>query len=506
MKAMHPLRPGVAVASPPLSFTHSDTGASRSNAQAELRKLPAIDEIMNEAVAGFAVDQYGRPSVVTAVRETVAEVRRNWAAGDKTIHAAEFATLAVRRLDADAATTLKAVFNLTGTVLHTNLGRAQLAEKAIAAAVRAMRNCVSLEFDISDGERGERDDHLRSLICELTGGEDATIVNNNAAAILLVLNSLAKGKETIVSRGELIEIGGAFRLPEIMSQASTKLKEVGTTNRTHEKDYLSAVGPRTGLLLKVHTSNYLIRGFVGDVKARAISGISQSNKIPFVYDLGSGTLVDLSRWGLPQEQTVAQVLRDGADLVTFSGDKLLGGPQAGFIVGKKELIAKINRNPMKRAMRVDKLRLAALEETLKLYRDPRRLMEELPTFRLLARPTEDIEGVARRLRPMLSAELGEAFSVEVVQCSSQVGSGAMPLQTLRSAGIAIGCAAKHSGRLLMHVAACLRQLPVPVIGRLEKRSLVLDFRCLEDEAEFQKNLKHLDLSSSQDFACGAPVS
>ena len=351
----------------------------------------------------------------------------------------------------------------------------------------AMRDAVALEFDIATGRRGERDDHVRALICELTGAEDATIVNNNAAAVLLVLNTLSLGREAVVSRGELIEIGGSFRMPDIMTRAGAKLVEVGTTNRTHPTDYLSAIGPATALLFKVHTSNYRIEGFTTEVTARELSAIAKQCGLSLVHDLGSGTLIDLAQYGLKHEPTVCEAIADGADLVTFSGDKLLGGPQAGFIVGGKKLLAEINRNPMKRALRLDKLRLAALEATLKLYRNPDRLAERLPTLRLLARPAADIAAQARRLAPVLSNILGGKFAVDVVECWSQVGSGAMPLDTLPSAGLAISHQS-GSGQALETLAAAFRALPVPVIGRIERQALMLDLRCLEDEAGLAADL------------------
>jgi L-seryl-tRNA(Ser) seleniumtransferase len=460
---------------------------------ANARRLPSVDEVLRTDIAGAAIGDFGRPAVLAAVRDTLAAVRLagNGAAAEAVAETARW------KLQAEAVPSLRPVFNLTGTVLHTNLGRALLAEAAIEAAGEAMRSAVALEFDLESGKRGERDDHLRSLLCELTGAEDATIVNNNAAAILLVLNTLAKGREAVVSRGELIEIGGAFRMPEIMSRAGAKLVEIGTTNRTHAKDYAAAIGPKTGLLLKVHRSNYRIEGFTSEVSASGLATLARERGVPLVHDLGSGTLVDLARFGLSHEPTVAEAMAHGADIVTFSGDKLLGGPQAGFIVGRKALLAQINRNPMKRALRVDKIRMAALEATLKLYRDPDRLTERLPTIRLLARPRAEIEALAGRVAPLIAAKLGDAYQVEIIACASQIGSGALPLETVPSAGIVIKpSAARGQGRALTVLATALRNLPVPVIGRIAESSLILDLRCLEDEAGFAANLVAVDLAEA----------
>jgi len=463
------------------------TKGQRHDLQASLRRLPSVDQVLRSEAAGRAAERFGRPAVTQAVRDTLASARADMKAGAAAVSAQALAERAARTLETAGRSSLRPLFNLTGTVLHTNLGRAVLAQAAIEAAMLAMRDAVALEFDLASGKRGERDDHLRALVCELTGAEDATVVNNNAAAVLLVLNSLAAGKEAIVSRGELIEIGGAFRMPDIMTRAGTRLVEVGTTNRTHARDYADAIGEDTGLLLKVHTSNYRIEGFTREVTAAALAGIARQKGVPLVNDLGSGTLTDLAAFGLAHEPTVREAVNDGADIVTFSGDKLLGGPQAGFIVGRRELIAKINRNPMKRALRVDKIRLAALEATLKLYRDPERLAERLPTLRLLSRPQEEIAAQAARLAPKLAAFAGAAFDVAVADCGSQIGSGALPLATIASAGVAIS-PKDGSGSTLAGLSARLRALPMPVIGRIERGALILDLRCLEDEHGFSTNL------------------
>ena len=458
---------------------------------ARLRGLPSVDEVLRSEAGRVAVERYGRAAALAQTRRAIEAARDALRAGAATPSSPpDLGAAVIVRLEADAGPNVRAVYNLTGTVLHTNLGRAVLAEAAVEAAILAMRRAVALEFDVGTGRRGERDDHVRGLLAELTGAEDATLVNNNAAALMIVLNTLARDREAVVSRGELIEIGGAFRLPDIMERSGVRLREVGTTNRTHPRDYREAVTPATGLLLKVHTSNYRVQGFTAEVSARDLAGLAAEVAVPLVNDLGSGTLVDLARWGLAHEPTVAEAVAEGADLVTFSGDKLLGGPQAGFIVGRRDLIARINRNPMKRAMRVDKIRLAAIEATLRLYRDPDSLAAKLPTLRSLARPEAEIRAAAGRVLAAVAAATGPGFTAAVTPCASQIGSGALPLSTLPSAAIRLR-PADGRGRALDGLSAAFRALPVPVIGRIEDEGFWLDCRCLEDEDGFTANLASL---------------
>jgi L-seryl-tRNA(Ser) seleniumtransferase len=467
---------------------------------ARLRTLPPVDAILNTPAAAILIDRFGRAASTDAIRAALADARAALQAGGDFVPTVEdIAAQALAHLEEEDRSTLRPLFNLTGTVLHTNLGRAALAEAAIEAAVEAMRNAVALEFDLETGKRGDRDDHVRALLCSSTGAEDATVVNNNAAAVLLCLNTFASGREAVVSRGELIEIGGAFRMPEIMARAGARLVEVGTTNRTHPADYIAAVNAETGVILKVHTSNYRIQGFACEVGTRELSAIAKKAGVPLLHDLGSGALIDLAAYRLEREPTAREALAEGADIVTFSGDKLIGGPQAGFIVGKRELMAAVNRNPMKRALRVDKIRLAAIEATLKLYRDPDRLAERLPTLRFLARLRHEIEASAGRVLPHVVRAIGEAFAVELCECWSQIGSGALPVETIASVGLSIRGSA-GGGRVIEDLARRLRALPTPVVGRIERGRLVLDLRCLIDEEAFLSNLSHLrnDIAAATD--------
>ena len=443
-------------------------------------RLPAVDRVLRSEAAGPLIAQYGRPLVLDTVRKTLAERRLSGkAASVAAVIEASAASLA-RTMQPSQ----RQVFNLTGTVLHTNLGRASLPNEAIAAAAAAMRDPTTLEYDLATGSRGERDDHIAGWLTRLTGAEAALAVNNNAAALVLALNTLAEGRETIVSRGELIEIGGSFRLPDIMARAATRLREVGTTNRTHLADFAAAIGPETGLILKAHTSNYAIEGFTAAVSAAKLAALARERAIPFVEDLGSGSLVDFERWGLPHEPTVAEALAQGADLVTFSGDKLLGGPQAGLVVGRADLVRRLARNPLKRALRLDKIRLAALEAVLRLYVDPDRLAERLPALRLLTRPAEEIRALGERLLPAVERRLHQIAEVVFVETKSQIGSGALPVSLLPSTALALRPRQRRSGAAVEGLARALRLLPIPVISRIEAGRVLLDLRCLDDKAGF----------------------
>jgi L-seryl-tRNA(Ser) seleniumtransferase len=448
--------------------------------------LPSVDRVLRSPAAAALIERHGRALVVDAVRDTLAEYRDRHQAASIDIIVASCG----ERVARSAHPSQRRVFNLTGTVLHTNLGRALMPEEAITAAAEVMRAPTTLEYDLESGRRGERDDHIAGWLTRLTGAEAALAVNNNAAALVLVLNALAADRETIVSRGELIEIGGSFRLPDIMERAGTRLREVGTTNRTHLRDFASAISSKTALILKVHTSNYAIQGFTAAVPPARLAALAHEYGLAFVEDLGSGTLVDLEYSGLPHEPTVAEALQAGADLVTFSGDKLLGGPQAGLIVGRAELIAKLANNPLKRALRLDKIRLAALEAVLRLYADPDRLAARLPTLRLLSRPSEEVAAMARRLLPAVAQAVDGIASVALVETKSQIGSGALPVSLLPSAGLAL-MPVDASGTAVEALARRLRGLPIPVIGRIERGRLILDLRCLEDEAEFVAQLSSL---------------
>jgi L-seryl-tRNA(Ser) seleniumtransferase len=445
-----------------------------------ISSLPSLHFLLATAQGAAMISRFGRTTLVDALRvilETHREARRFGLSPDVILEAAQVA------LSASSAASIRPVFNLTGTVSHTNLGRALLSGEAANAAAEVLRHATNLEYDLATGSRGERDDHVSGLLKDLTGAEAATVVNNNAAAVMLALNTLALGKEVIVSRGELIEIGGAFRIPDIITRSGAILREVGTTNRTHARDYRGAIGSGTAAIMRVHQANYAISGFTAAVPTPDLAAIAREAQLPLIEDLGSGSLIDLERCGLPHEPTPREALLAGADLVTFSGDKLLGGPQAGMITGRADLIKQLNANPLKRALRLDKGRLAALEATLRLYLTPDRLAERLPALRLLTRTEAEITATANRIAPALRAAWPDR-EITVTSCRGQIGSGALPVDRLPSTAVTIG------GKALPALAATLRALPRPVIGRLHDGLLWLDCRCLEpdEEAAFLKQL------------------
>ena len=456
-------------------------------------QLPSVDRLLAEPQVQVLAALHGRAIATRAVRDELAAVRQKLSETSATaLREALVAAIAARIAQA-ARPRLRRVFNLSGTVLHTNLGRAQLPEEAVEALVMAARSPCALEYDVDGGGRGDRDDVVGELLCELTGAEAATVVNNNAAAVFLPLNTLALKKEVIVSRGELIEIGGAFRIPDIMQRAGARLVEVGTTNRTHARDFAAALGPRTAMLMKVHTSNYAVHGFTQAVPEDELADIAHKHGVPLVIDLGSGTLIDLGQWGLPHEPTPAEAIARGVDLVSFSGDKLLGGPQAGILAGRRELIARIKKNPLKRCLRVGKLTLAALEAVLRLYRDPDRLPARLTTLRLLLRAEADIRAQAERLLPALQAALAQwPVTVATESLLSQIGSGSLPVDRLPSAGFVVRPQGKRAG-ILHTLEERLRGLAIPVVARIADGALQLDLRCLaaQDEAEFVAQLPSL---------------
>ncbi len=454
------------------------------------KQLPSVDSLLNTPSVQELVREHGLALVTSCAQSGLMRARQSVLAG-RTTNMAALVQSVLQEIERILLPSIRPVYNLTGTVLHTNLGRAALPESAIQAMVDVARGASNIEFDLETGKRGDRYKHAEALLCQLTGAEGAVVVNNNAAAVLLTLNSLARRKEVLVSRGELIEIGGGFRMPDIMARAGCKLVEVGTTNRTHEADFESAISPRTALIMKVHTSNFEIKGFTKSVLERELSRIAHRHNLTFVTDLGSGNLIDLEPYKLPYEMTVTDALESGADLVTFSGDKLLGGPQAGIIIGRRDLIEKLKRSPMTRAMRPDKVTLAALQAVLRLYTDTKCLVKELPTLRLLTRDPVVIEQLAYRLVKVLQDRLNQC-EVTVAQTLSQVGSGALPIDRLQSAALKITRPDfRRPGNSLNRLAKAFRELPIPVIGRISNDALWFDLRCLEDEKDFVENLRGL---------------
>ena len=468
---------------------------SRKNKEADIaaraeviRAVPPIDDCLKVAEATPELAGLSRTYLKLMVQRAQAELRAAILAGREAPARDRAGTIdavvraAARAVAADEPL-LRPVVNATGVVLHTNLGRALLAESAIEAVAMAARSAVNLEYDLETGGRGDRDTIVEDEICALTGAEAATVVNNNAAAVVLALNSLAERREVIVSRGEMIEIGGSFRLPDVMAKSGAILREVGTTNRTHPADYADAIGPDTALLLKVHPSNYRVVGFTSEVTLEDLVEIGRARGIDVMEDLGAGALIDLAEYGIPREPIVRDRIATGAAIVTFSGDKLLGGPQAGVIVGRRAVIDRIKRNPLKRALRCDKLTLAALSATMRLYLRAGDLAHELPTLRILSRRASEIGAIAPRAREIVAERLGDGYVVEIIEVTSQVGSGAMPVEELKSVALRV----THPEKSTNAIAAMFRR--ARIIGRVADDSFHLDLRTIEDPAVFSVKLE-----------------
>ena len=468
---------------------------SRAGQTAQPRDLPSVDRLLRESAAQALLAEHGHTLVAGEARALLDALRAEVIGGSVLLADVALPVLSAKlqeRVQERLQPRMRAVLNLTGTVIHTNLGRSLLAEPALQHMLTMMAGPNNLEYDLATGARGDRDSIIEEMLCTLTGAEAATVVNNNAAAVLLTLAALVRGREVIVSRGELVEIGGAFRMPDVMESAGARLVEVGTTNRTHAQDYERAINANTALLMKVHTSNYAVQGFTKAVSEAELAGIARTRGVPLATDLGSGSLVNLASYGLPREPLPQEMIAAGCDVVTFSGDKLLGGPQAGLIVGSKEMVGRIRKFPMKRALRMSKLPLAALEATLMLYLRPERLTQDLPTLRLLTRPEAQIRAQAQQLLDAVAQAVAPRFAVSVMALQGQIGSGSLPVDRLPSAGLAIAPVQKKgAGRALDELATALRRLPLPVIGRIAEDRLLLDLRCLEDSAQLLNQLPAL---------------
>lgn len=444
-----------------------------------LRAIPSVERLLGSPAGQALAMAYRRARVTEAVRGVLDEARRGVRSGGPVPSGDEVLAEVARRLAREAAPRIVRVVNATGVCLHTNLGRALLPEAAIAAMVEAARHPVALELDLATGGRGRRDALVEEDLCALTGAEASLVVNNNAAGVLLALAALAAGREVVVSRGELVEIGGSFRMPDVMAASGARLREVGTTNRTHPEDYRRAVGSETALLMKVHPSNFAVVGFAVSVALDEVVAIARESGLPVVEDLGSGALVDLATFGLPREPVVRERIAAGADLVLFSGDKLLGGPQSGIVVGRHALVARLAAHPLRRALRPDKTTLAALGATLRLYRNAPDLAAALPTLRWLTRSVADLEAVGRRALPLLAAALGDGHRLAVVRTEARVGSGAVPAHAIESRAIEV----THARTGPDAIAARFRSARPPVVGRVHEGRFLLDLRGVHEPAD-----------------------
>ena len=457
--------------------------------------LPAVDKLLKTQQGEQCVAEFGHSATVNVCRDLLQEAREHIKHHENLPHflQTDDATFQYihQQLLLQQQVNIKSVHNLTGTVLHTNLGRALWSPAAQQAALDAMQGNVALEYDLAAGERSHRDNYISDLLQQLTGAEAACVVNNNAAAVLLMLATFAQGKEVIISRGELIEIGGAFRIPDIMAQAGCKLVEVGTTNRTHLKDYRNAINENTAFLMKVHSSNYQICGFTHSVDEQELAELGKEFSIPVITDLGSGALIDLKQFNLPEEPTVQEKLQQGLDLISFSGDKLLGGPQAGIIVGKKALIQQLQAHPLKRVLRCDKVTLAGLEATLRLYLQPEKITEKLTALHLLTQPIPQLQAQAEQLKVRLENRLNADYVVAIEPSEAQVGSGSQPLARIPSVAVTIAPATEKTPTKTTALFARLLALPQPVIGRIERDKIWLDLRSLANLERLLNTLEAL---------------
>ena len=449
--------------------------------QAFFRKIPAVDRLLEVPSLVEAATAYPRSLILKGIHEVLDEIRQG-IARDEFGDPSEFSTEQVsekvlKKIVLLAQPSLRAVINATGVVVHTNLGRSILAERVLQRFKPLSGGYSNLEYNLDQGKRGSRYVHVEGILKELTSAEGALVVNNNAGAVLLSLETLAKGREAIVSRGELVEIGGSFRMPDVMRKSGVKMVEVGTTNKTHLRDYEEAIGPETALLVRVHRSNFQIVGFTEDVDTSQLVKLGNKYGIPVMEDLGSGCLVDFSKYGIPKEPTVQEVLAHGVDLITFSGDKLLGGPQAGIILGRSDLIDAIKSNPITRALRIDKLTLLALEETLNMYRDEKAAVEEIPTLHMICQSYEALKAKVRRLARMIGKLNTPNFSVDQEDGISRVGGGAFPLLELPSRLLCL-----IPEKLSAHqMELWLRSYTPPIIVRVEKDHVLLDVRTVLEE-------------------------
>lgn len=450
-----------------------------------LREIPSVDEILKNPVCEKWLKAHPRPLVLKAIRDVLQKKREDILKGGPEPISGSLSTDTIlldieKTLKEISGFSLKPLINATGIIIHTNLGRSILSQRSIRNMERIGRRYSNLEYDIEEGERGKRYTHLEEILKTLTGTEASLVVNNNAAAVLIVLNTLAEGREVVVSRGELIEIGGSFRIPEVMERSGAILREVGTTNKTHLRDYEKAINEKTALLLKVHPSNYRVLGFTEEVSLQDMVILGQKNGIPVMNDLGSGCLIDLKKYGIYGEPTVKEILKSGVDIVTFSGDKLLGGPQAGIILGKKAYIDRIRRNPLARAVRIDKLTLSAMEATLREYLDEEKALKEIPTLRMLTQPLEDIKRRARKIERLLKTVNNSKFTIKVEKDSSHAGGGSLPLVNLPTFVVTLS-PVQGSRFTVNELEMKLRLGENPVISRIKDDSLLLDARTIQDD-------------------------